>query len=553
MAVRRDTAFVFASTVIILTSRFGAEGNEDVEQLFSGIIKAFGASNPVFVLRSEVSVSKNSECDTPCSYLYYNDDDDASYEEVIQHISALVDSKQLEMLFFIGSGHYDLICHLQNNLGVFNSDAYAIMDSQYRRVGISLRLDTKILFFERTNDPGFRLLEQYSVMGTRVESRQVGYWRKVGGLRMTSRGIWERRSNLMGVQLRNTVLAQGTLATVVRDSTGGLVTAGGSMQAVWRHLEGILNFTTILNEPPDGKFGFPSASGWDGAVRMLLDRRTDVVTCGLSRTTERAKVIDFTLPLVRERATLFKTKSPYLWRSVVLMSLIVISVALPMVNHFRGNARSSVQLYRVAIFSRVFFFAFGVAAYLTFANSSHFLEGFTVLRPTSAEIKSFEDVVKHNYSVVTIKSTGSHGLLVSSEPGSPMQKLYRENMENNPDAIVDDIVDARQKVFESGDKMLLFGSSEMMDDAMENFQQLSITDGVDSQVGWALQKNSELTQVFDHQILKMRESGLLSKIMAKKIDSDESVISFGFLKATLPFLVTAIGVLVSGVFIGKSV
>lgn len=545
-------AFVFVSTLIIVMSFFGAEGNEDVQQLFfSGIIKAFGTTNTLFVLRSEVSVSKNSECGTPCSYVYYTDN--ASYEEVIQHISTLVDLKQLEMMFFVGSGHSDLIRHLQNHLGVFNSDTYAIMESQYRVPGLSLRLDTKILFFERTDDPGFRLLEQYSVMGTRVERRQVGYWREAGGLRMTSRGIWERRSNLMGVRLRNTVLAQGALTTVERDSKGGLVNAGGSMQVVWRHLEGLLNFTTVQNEPPDGKFGLPSASGWDGAVRMLLDGRTDVVTCGLSKITERAKMIDFTLPLAQETATLFKTKSPYLWRSIVLMSVIVISAALPMANHFRGNAKSGVQLHRIALFSRVFFFAFGVAAYLAFANYSHFLEAFTVLRPKSVEIKSFDDVVKQSYSVVAVKSTGSHGLLVSSEPGSSMQKLFHETMENNPDATVENIVDARQKLLESGDKMLLFGSSHMMEDALENFQQLNITDGVDSPVGWALQKNSELTQLFNHHILKMRESGLLSKIMAKKTDSDESAISFGWLKATLPFVVTAIGVLVSGVFIGLSV
>ena len=551
MVGRRCTAFVFASTLIILTACFGAEGNEDVQQLFSAIIKAFGTTNPVFVLRSEVSVSKNDECDIPCSYVYYNDD--TSYEEVIQHISALADSKQLEMLFFMGSGHDDLIRHLQNNLGVFNSDTYAIMDSQYRRAGLSLRLDTKILFFESTNDPGFTLLEQYSVMGTRVERRQVGYWRRSGGLRMTSRGIWERRSNLTGVQLRNAVLAQGTLTTVERDSQGGLIAARGSMQAVWRHLEGLLNFTTILNEPPDGKFGLPSASGWDGAVRMLLDGTADVVTCGLSRTPERAKEIDFTLPLAQETVTLFKTKSPYLWRSVILISVIVISAALPMVNHFRGSVKSSAQLYRIAIFSRVFFFAFGVAAYLTFANYSHFLEDFTVLRPTPVQIQSFDDVVMQNYSVVAVKSTGSHGLLVSSEPGSPMQKLYRENMENNPDAMVDDIVDARQKLLESGDKMLLFGSTQMMEDAMETFQQMNLTDGVDSQVGWALRKDSELTQLFNHHILKMRKSGLLSKMMERKIDSDDSMISFGFLKDILPFIATAIGVLTSGVAIGKSV
>ena len=551
MVVRRHSAFICALTLIILTSALSAEASDDTQQLFSGIVKAFKASNPVFVVRAEVSVSKNSECDTPCSYLYYNDD--ASYEEVIQHISALVDSKQLEILFFIGSGHYDLLRQLQNDLGVFNSDTYAIVGSQYRRAGLSLRLDSKILFYERTKDPGFRLLEQYSVMGSRIEKRQVGYWRRSGGLRMTSRGIWERRSNLRGVQLRSAVLAQGALTTVERDSTGGLVTARGPLQDVWRYLEEHLNFTTVLSEPPDGKFGFPSASGWDGAVRMLLDGRADVVTCGLTRTAERAEVVDFALPLFHERATLFMTKSPYLWRSLVLISLIVVSAALPMVNHFRGKAKSSAQLYKIAIFSRVFFFVFGVAGYLTFANYSQSLEDFTVFRPTPAEIKSFDDVVRHNYSVITVKSTGSHGLLASAEPGSPMQRAYREIMEENPEAKVDNIVDARRRLLESDDMTLLFGSSEMMHEGVDDFRQLNITDAIDIQVGWALRKNSELTPLFDHHILKMRQSGLLPKIMAKKNDSDEATFSLGFLMETLPFFVTALGVLVSGVFIGKSV
>ena len=100
---------------------------------------------------------------------------------------------------------------------------------------------------------------------------------------------------------------------------------------------------------------------------------------------------------------------------------------------------------------------------------------------------------------------------------------------------------------------LLFGSSEILHEGGEDIRQLNITDGIDIQVGWAFRKNSELTPLFDHHILKLTTSGLLPKIMAKKNDSDEAKFSLGFVMETLPFLVTALGVLVSGVFIGKSV
>ena len=528
---------------------FAAENDEDVRRLFSGVIKVLGATNPVFVLRSEVNVSKNFECETPCSHVFYNDD--ASYKEVILRIGTLADAKQLDMLLFVGAGHSQLIRHLQNRLGTFNFGTYGIMESQYRALRLSLRLDTKILFFERTNDRGFRLVEEYSVMGRSVESRQVGYWRRAGGggaVRMTSRGIWDRRSNLMGVQLRNTVLTQGALTTVERDSERGVVAAKGSLQRVWRHLEALLNFTTVLNEPADGKFGLLSKSGWDGSVRMLLDARTDVVTCGLTRSPARAQVVDFTAPLAQETATFFMYKSPHAWRTAALVSVWVTPLVFLVVNNL------SARIPRAAIFRRVLFFALGVLAYLSVANYSHLLQQFTLLRLPPDVLGSFDDLFEKGYSIITVKSTASHGLLADSDPGSTMNNLYQKGTDNNIVTAVEDIAEAKQKLRESGGAALLFGSAQLMGDDTEDFLQLRFSDGVGGNVGWALQKHSEFTELFDYHIGKMRKSGTLSKIMDKKPDSAElAAASFDSREETLPFVATAVGVLVTGIFIGKTI
>ncbi|XP_046340456.2 glutamate receptor ionotropic, kainate 4-like [Haliotis rufescens] len=55
----------------------------------------------------------------------------------------------------------------------------------------------------------------------------------------------------------------------------------------------LLNFTYVLVEPPDRRWGVEIDGHWDGIVRQLIDRVVDFTVAPLAMSSERQRVIDF--------------------------------------------------------------------------------------------------------------------------------------------------------------------------------------------------------------------------------------------------------------------
>ncbi|XP_071080808.1 glutamate receptor ionotropic, kainate 3-like [Haliotis cracherodii] len=55
----------------------------------------------------------------------------------------------------------------------------------------------------------------------------------------------------------------------------------------------LLNFTYVLVEPPDRRWGVEIDGHWDGIVRQLIDREVDFTVAPLAMSSERQRVIDF--------------------------------------------------------------------------------------------------------------------------------------------------------------------------------------------------------------------------------------------------------------------
>jgi hypothetical protein len=71
--------------------------------------------------------------------------------------------------------------------------------------------------------------------------------------------------------------------------------------------------------------------------------------------------------------------------------------------------------------------------------------------PPTNSIKSFHDIIAHNYRVVTQHSDSNHGYLKLSQKETPMNTYYYNSMHNNDDAYVPNI-EAGAELMLSGDK-----------------------------------------------------------------------------------------------------
>lgn len=79
----------------------------------------------------------------------------------------------------------------------------------------------------------------------------------------------------------------------------GLNSYRGFLIDMLKELSSSLNFTFDIYLVQDGKFGVPNANGnWSGLVGELVGRKADFSLAPLSITSERKKVIDFTIPFM---------------------------------------------------------------------------------------------------------------------------------------------------------------------------------------------------------------------------------------------------------------
>ena len=72
----------------------------------------------------------------------------------------------------------------------------------------------------------------------------------------------------------------------------------GIIPDIFETLAGILNFTFVLYQPEERKFGnFNESSGeWNGMIREIHEKNADIIAAGLIATLERSQAVDFSLP-----------------------------------------------------------------------------------------------------------------------------------------------------------------------------------------------------------------------------------------------------------------
>ena len=191
---------------------------------------------------------------------------------------------------------------------------------------IPLRLDTRVLFYNKTN-AGYALWESYRIKGGPTIKEDLIEWSpNPEGIRVLVDELnpLERRGNLGGIALTNAALEWPRLYIATVNDRGTITGGSGYFPDVVSALKTRLNFSVRFASPEDGNWGTLDANGsWNGLVAMLVDGEADMVACGLSVSLARQRAIDFTLPVTNEPWTLMapveEAVSANLWAYVEIL------------------------------------------------------------------------------------------------------------------------------------------------------------------------------------------------------------------------------------------
>jgi hypothetical protein len=231
-------------------------------------------------------------------------------ETIAEHVLNMNGGDKLDMLFFLGEDPNPLLKHLNDKLqSIFSKVIVFIPFWEETKVDIKLRFDSKIYIYQDF-DRGLQLYETYAVKDKPPVQLHMGSWTEEWGITVSSPFIWERRTNLFGIDLRNIVLPFSFTSIPVYDDEGNIVSISGFFIDILTILGQKHNFTFTSSSPADGKWGAIEPDGsWNGMIGMLTRDEGDLVTCGPTQTLERSLVTDMSVPLLPDMCTLITAVS----------------------------------------------------------------------------------------------------------------------------------------------------------------------------------------------------------------------------------------------------
>ena len=233
-------------------------------------------------------------------------------------------------------------------------------------------------------------------------------------------------------------------------------------------------------------------------INMLLSDEADIAAASLSRTWERDGAITFGITINEGVYTLIapqrKSIAINIWVYMEILTrntwllcgsmTVIFAIAFTIINasgtnnfHHRDDSEgfSFINGMGVAIMfilqqtysmclksvsSRILFVTAAFATYFMFAYYSADLTAMMTVVPQPPAIKSFDDVIQHDYNVITYEATSWHSLLKTALPGTAMRKVFDDKMDGNPDFIMDWVkAEEAAEVLSGRRKTLLFASS----------------------------------------------------------------------------------------------
>ena len=458
---------------------------------------------------------------------------------------------------------------------------------------------------------GVDLTVKFSRDGPLIE-QNIGRWRQDEGLMVQEPDMWQRRSNLHGVNVRFTSIHYPVLNTeFIYDERQNIIDAKGYLIDMLNMLKRSCNFTSTINYSIDGKFGGKNDDGsWNGMVGMVTRDEADVILSTLTISKSRKTVIDYTIPLFWEYMTLIAPRGQklqlnylvyleifpmyahgILFTGVLSFASIFFLISQSGIDSLHRKPDSEqfgftngiglsmmflMQLtYKIstkAMSTRVIFFTSSISLFIIYSYFACDLTARMTAGPAAIPIQNFQDVLEEGYQVVVNPGTSQHRVLKDSEPGTPMHKVYYGTMHDEPKQFVQR-QDALARIANTpmtlywAPKMHIIGKGQLYEALKIDEQRTSMT-GRPKCVpeflnwffyfnvpGWGISKNSEFTGLLNHWLQKFDETGLKERLWKRwtykgneEFGVDEAT-DLGFENIIFPFVLIAVGFVGATIFL----
>ncbi len=452
----------------------------------------------------------------------------------------------------------------------------------------ALRFDSNFL----TVADGGELLEWYRIKGGPPHSNILGTWDRTAGLHVKNQVVWERRKDMGGATVTVSALPWTFFVMKEPGEEGGRDEYGGLAPDVLRSMQSVSNFTAEWTEPEDGKYGAPGENGtWTGMVGSLRRREVDVAAI-LAITHERSAVVDYNMAFIESRSTLivrnpafFESSgvnfiafltvfTPGSWLLVAAMLLAVMAVHLVVSNVFCSGRprrpRMPSSLSPSAAFGYKSLLKLDLSTVRAPANSrnalfitasavgvivSAYYEGtltsFLTAKLPAPQLTSYFGAVEQGYRVVTLSGAKQVTEFQTATPGSGREAVYLKLMKGKPDALLPDWPSLKEALLSDPRTAMEFSEFAFGND--RRFLPLTWLDEVQVDLlAFALQKDSELLPLFDHNMFRLHQSGTLDFFKEKWVRARvpdlvcdlrfvEDASALGYVNLIFPSLVLSCG------------
>lgn len=521
-------------------------GNDVMNSFMASIIEDFRLITPTIIFGDEAP----SFCmDVDLLLCLDNSQNEAAL--IAKHLETLhLTRKQDAVIFADGDGMSTLIKEISKIIpSLYRSPCPVFMHLDYVDM-IELKLDSNILFYKTENDLGYKLLDIYAYKDGPLYTNEIGSWSETGGLELyASTNRWDRRNDMNGAVLINTLKYYKNFAEPSYDTEGNVVGSRGSRPDRLHAVAESLNFTVKTLMTFDGQFGKKLENGtWTGCVGMLTRNFADACTAGLAWTMIRYTAIDYTdaLAIPTGRYTLIGPSSRktvldmwvyagvfgFLPLVVFVGFLLIILVGLLLTSYFaygtennyveRTISGSGMLFMYVIQFGnhpeggsnavRIIYFTSAILTFLMFAYFTTVVTAeMTALASLENPIQSFDDVVENeDIQVIVVTGASWTSSLRRSSPGTAKYEVFKNRIENNDNAWFETADAAREAVLTNPNTY--FYSHTTQAKTGPGFVALRMTDSTPVSGGIGLQQNGELLDILNYKMLKLAESGIIKRI-----------------------------------------
>ncbi len=417
---------------------------------------------------------------------------------------------------------------------------------------LNLRLEETVLSYEERNNIT-TITEWYGIKDKRLYHNKLFSKEIEQDISERVPYIWERRSDLEGQDL--------IVSFVVEWRQSYFDNATGRFEGLQVEVVGILadrlNFTMNIDHPPDDVWGSQMENGsWNGLVKQLMEKTVDIAL-DLSITTSRFKVIDYSVTLYDDILTLImaskenvrdtvniwvfiKVFPSFAWFVILCIILVTALIASKIEFNLKSEDNflfllcmklisTTMNLIQLSdgdtdiqegkkngsmLFTfRILFLVSSFSFYFMFAAYTSDLTASMTAGKGSQQITNFQDVIDQGYTLIYPSGSIAQSLLSNSLETSAMNTVYRKHSKG----LVATDNDFRDLVL-SNPKFVAYDITSVHMDLVHvnNFQERR-----KSHVAFGLQKGSDLVELFNFHIMKLKKSGVLSKLWFKWMESSK--------------------------------